>query len=222
MALKQNRRKSFLNKKHQIISFKSFLLFLAIFLSILSQDAATSYVSYTATISMNVKSQYPYYLHRTDILAVTPIGKLMNTASPPLNQSEIRLDISRSETVYFYTPELSSDSLESGTWVLYLWASTASSGKVSRLTVRIHLVSSDGSVEKTLIGSITDYVVDYGYSERIITVFGSEANITSTDRIRLTLYVQAGPENDPKGMNFYYDGYGSYQTLNHETRLEPP
>ncbi|MGQ9460400.1 MAG: hypothetical protein ACUVRA_04145 [Candidatus Bathyarchaeaceae archaeon] len=155
-------------------------------------------------------------------MAVTPAGKLMNTTLPQLNQSEIRLDISRSQTVYFYTPELSPDYLESGTWVLYLWASTASSRKVSRLTVRLHIVSSDGSIEKTLIGGITDYVVDYGYSERTITVFGNAANISATDRIRLDLYVQAGSENDPKGMSFYYDGYGSYQTLGHESRLEPP
>lgn len=194
-------------------------LILSSFFCLLHPTMATSF-SYTATLNITVK--LVYYLHRTDLTAVTPAGKIMNTTRPPSSLSETTFHIPRGGSVYFYTPQLSSGSLESGTWVLYIWASTVSSGKVSRLTVRIHVVSSDGSIEKAVIGSVTDVVIDYGYSERTITISGSAANITSTDRIRLTLHAQTGGKNDGKGMNFYYDGYGTYQTLYHETRLQLP
>jgi hypothetical protein len=180
---------------------------------------ATSF-SYTATLNITVK--LVYYLHRTDLTAVTPAGKLMNTTRPPSSQSETTFAIARGDSAYFYTPQLSSGSVGSGTWVLYIWASTVTSGKVSRLTVRLHLVSSDGSVEKATIGSITDVIIDYGYSERTITISGIATSIASTDRIRLTLYAQTGATNDAKGMSFYYDGYGTYQTLYHETRMQLP
>lgn len=103
-----------------------------------------------------------------------------------------------------------------------MWASTVSSGKVSRLTVRIHLVSSDGSTEKATIGTVTYVIIDYGYSERTITISCSAVNVTSGDRIRLTLYAKTGAANDPKGISFYYDGYGTYETPGHETRLQSP
>ena len=44
--------------------------------------------------------------------------------------------------------------------------------------------------------------------------------MTSGDRIRLTLYAKTGAANDPKGISFYYDGYGTYETPGHETRLQ--
>jgi hypothetical protein len=103
-----------------------------------------------------------------------------------------------------------------------MWASTVSSGKVSRLTVQIHVASSDGSTLKATVGSVADVVIDYGYFERNITISGSDVNIASTDRIRLTLYAQTGATNDAKGMSFYYDGYGTYQSLYHETRMQLP
>jgi len=195
------------------------LSFLILSVCIPRQAVATSF-SYTATLNITVK--FVYYLHRTDLTVVTPAGKIMNTTRPPSNQSETMLHIDRGGSVYFYTPQLSSGSLESGIWALYIWASTVSSVRVSRLTVRIHVVSSDGSTEKAVIGSITDVIVDYGYSERTITISGSAVNISSTDRIRLTLHAQTGAENDARGMDFYYDGYGTYQTLYHETRLQLP
>jgi hypothetical protein len=160
---------------------------------------AFSLVSYTATVGINVKSMPIYYLHRIDLSGVNPAGKLMNTTQPPSSQSEILYELLRDGRVYFYSPMLSQGSIPSGTWFLYLWASTASAGKVSSLTVQIHIVSSDGSVEKAVIGSVSDVVIGYGYSERVITITGSYANISSTDRIRLTLYAQAGSENDNKG-----------------------
>lgn len=180
---------------------------------------ATSF-SYTATLNIAVK--LVYYLHRTDLTVVTPAGKLMNTTRPPSSQSETTYTITRGGSIYFYTPPLSAGTIGGGTWTLYLWASTVSSGKVSSLTVGIYVVSSDGSTEKAVIGSVTDVIIDYGYSERAITISGSAANITSTDRIRLTLYAQTGATNDAKGMSFYYDGYGTYQTLYHETRMQLP
>ncbi|MEM3726681.1 MAG: hypothetical protein QXK98_07480 [Candidatus Bathyarchaeia archaeon] len=194
--------------------------FAALFFALL--PITFSVVSYTATVSMIVKSMPIYYLHRTDLSGVTPAGKLMNITKPPASQSEILYVLVRGGTVYFYSPMLSEGSVQSGTWFLYLWASTVSDGEVSRLTVRIHIVSADGTVEKAAIGSVTDVVIGYGYSERIIAIAGSYANISSSDRIRLTLYAQTGSGNDPKGLSFYYDGYGTYQTLYHETRLEPP
>lgn len=202
------------NKIHSIA-----LLFITLPFYLLQPAAATSF-SYTATVDIVIKRVY--YLHRTDLTTVTPAGKLMNTTRPPSSQSETTLAIARGGSAYFYTPQLSSGSVESGTWILYIWASTVSSGKVSSLTVRIHLVSSDGSTEKATIGSITDFVIDYGYSERTITISGSAVTISSGDRIRLTLYAETGATNDAKGMRFYYDGYGTYQTLNHETRLQLP
>ncbi len=162
------------------------------------------------------------HFHRTDVMGVTPSGKLMNTTQPPSNLSETTYQINRGASVYFYTPTLSAGSIENGTWTLYIWASTESSGKESRLTVQMHLVSSDGSSEKATIGNMTDVIIDYGYSERTITISGSAATATSGDRIRLTLSAQTGAANDPKGMNFYYDGYGAYETLGHETRLQSP
>jgi hypothetical protein len=145
----------------------------------------------------------------------------MNTTRPPDNQSETTYNIPLGGSVYFYTPTLTSGSVESGNWTLYIWASTATLLQTSKLTVSIDLVYSNGTT-KTSIGSITDIAIDYGYSERIIVVSGVAANITSGDRIRLTLYAQSGLLNDPSGINFYYDGYGSYETLRHETRLYPP
>ncbi|MFQ6081515.1 MAG: hypothetical protein ACE5OW_07605 [Candidatus Bathyarchaeia archaeon] len=193
---------------------------LAIFL--FTCPIAFSVVSYTATVNMTVKSVSIYYLHRTDVSGVTPAGMLMNTTQPPSNQSETTYRLYRGSSVYFYTPTLSAGSIENGTWKLYIWASTVTSGKLSRLTVRIHLVSSDGSTEKATIGTVTDVIIDYGYSERTITISGSEVSVTAGDRIRLTLYTQTGPKNDKKGLSFYYDGYGTYETPGHETRLQPP
>lgn len=155
---------------------------------------AFSIVSYTATVSMIVKSMPIYYLHRTDLSGVTPAGKLMNNTQPLLSKSEILYELQRGGTIYFYSPMLSEGSVPSGTWFLYLWASTVSNGEVSRLTVRIHIVSADGTVEKAAIVSVTDVVIGYGYSERIIAIAGSYANISSTDRIRLTLYAQTGKQ----------------------------
>lgn len=124
--------------------------------------------------------------------------------------------------MYFYTPPLSAGSIGNGTWTFSIWASTASIGKVSRLTVEISLVSSDGSTVKATIGSIADFIINYGYSERIITISGNLVTIASGDRIRLYLRAQGGSQNDSKGLIFYYDGYGTYETLSHETRLRTP
>jgi hypothetical protein len=176
--------------------------------------------SYTAAVNVTVKRVH--YLHRTDLTDVVPAGKLMNTTRPPSSQVETVYNIARGTSIYFYTPPLSNESIQSGTWTLYIWASTARIGRVSRLTVRIHIVSSDGSIVKATIGTVTDIIIDYGYSERNITIFGSAATVASGDRIRLTLRAQPGAANDARGMNFYYDGYGTYQTLNHETRLLSP
>ena len=162
------------------------------------------------------------HLHRTDVSGVTPAGKLMNTTQSPSNQSETTYEINRGASVYFYTPTLSAGSIENGTWTLYIWATTVSSGEVSRLTVRIHIVSSDGSTEKATIGTITDVIIDYGYSERNITISGSAVSVASDDRVRLTLYAQTGATNDPQGISFHYDGYGTYETPAHETRLQSP
>ncbi|UCE29687.1 MAG: hypothetical protein JSV85_02935 [Candidatus Bathyarchaeota archaeon] len=162
------------------------------------------------------------YLHRIDVSGVTPSGRLMDNTQQLSNQSETQYEINRAASVHFYTPILSAGSVENGTWILYIWASTISSGKVSRLTVGIHLVSSDGSTEKATIGTLTDVVVDYGYSERPVIISGSAVNTTSGDRIRITLYAQTGAANDPKGVSFYYDGYGTCETLGHETRLQSP
>jgi hypothetical protein len=186
----------------------------------LSQLVTAFPVSYIATVEITIK--LVYYLHRTDLTTVTPAGKLMNTTRPPLSQPEITYSITRGASVYFYTPLLSAGTIENGTWTLYIWASTASSGWTSSLTVQLHLVTSDGAVEKATIGAVTDVVIDYGYSERTIQISGCTITISSGDRIRLTLHAQTGATNDPKGMNFYYDGYGSYQTLYHETRLQLP
>jgi len=194
------------------------LLFLILSLCFSRETMATS-LSYTATLNITIKQVY--YLHRTDLTAVTPAGKLMNTTRPPSSQPETTYTIARGGSICFYTPPLSAGSIESGTWTLYLWASTVSSVKISKLTVSIHVVSSDGTIEKALIGSVTDITIDYGYSERIIQISGNKAIIESTDRIRLTLYAQTGA-TDPKGMSFYYDGYGTYETLYHETRLQLP
>jgi hypothetical protein len=162
------------------------------------------------------------FLRRTDVLGVTPAGKLMDTTQPPSNQSETMCEINRGSSVYFYTSSLSAEVIENGTWKLYIWASTASSGKISYLTVQIHVVSSDGSVEKATIGAVADVIIDYGYSERNVTISGSVVSVTFGDRIRLTLYVQTGAENDPKGIILYYDGYGTYETPGHETQLHFP
>ena len=160
--------------------------------------------------------------HRANVSGVTPAGKLMNATQPSSNQSETEYKIGLGTSAYFYTPTLSAGSIENGTWTLYIWASTASSGNQSRLTVRIHHVSTDGGVEKATIGTATDIIIDFGYSERNVTISGSAVNVTSGDRIRLTLHAQTGSQNDPKGISFYYDGYGSYETLGHETRLQSP
>jgi hypothetical protein len=179
---------------------------------------------YSLTYESTAKVTSVYYLHRTDLSGVTPAGKLMNATRPPSNQSEITYVLGRGWSVYYYTPMLPSASIENRTWTLNLWASTASStgGKLSHLTVQIHVVSSNGTTERATLGTITDVVIDYGYSERIITMSGNSANVTSGDRIRLTLTAQSGAQDDPAGMSFYYDGYGAYQTTNHETRLETP
>jgi len=163
-----------------------------------------------------------FHLHRTDVSGVTPAGKLMNDTQPPLNQSETECTISRDASVYFYTPTISTGSIENGTWTLYIWASTVGSGKESRLTAQIHLTSSDGSIEKATMGTVTDVIIDYGYFKRTIMISGSAVNVTSGDRIRLTLYAQTGATHDPQGISFYYDGYGIYETRGHETRLQSP
>jgi hypothetical protein len=162
------------------------------------------------------------YLRRTDLSGVTPVGKVMNATQPPLGQTETSYVIARAASVYFYTPSLQAGSVASGTWTLYLWSSTESSGKTSQLTVQISVVSSDGSVVKATIGTVANIVVGYGFSERAISVSGIAATITSGDRICLTLNAQAGAGNDSQGMRFYYDGYGTYETQGHETRLLQP
>jgi hypothetical protein len=162
------------------------------------------------------------HLHRANISGVTPAGKLMNATLPSFNQSETEYKIGLGTSVYFYTPTLSTGSIENGTWTLHIWASTASGGNISRLTIQLHLVSSDGSTEKANIGTATDIIIDYGYSERTFLISGNATNVTSGDRIRLTLHAQTGSQNDPKGISFYYDGYGSHETLGHETRLQSP
>jgi hypothetical protein len=192
-------------------------------LILMATPIALSAVSYTATVTI-IPTTMPqaYYLHRIDLTNVTPPGKLMNSTPPPRSQQEILYELVRGETCYFYSPPLPQLAIQNGTWHLYIWASTASSGKTSKLTIQIHIVSSDGNTEKSLIGSISDIVIDYGYFERDIQLMGNSANISQNDRIRLTIHVQTGSENDPKGINFYYDGYGTYQTPNHETRMQPP
>jgi len=195
-------------------------LFLTIFLFILCPTIVISLQSYTSTVNIAVKPIY--YLHTTDVSGVTPAGKIMNTTKPPSNQTEITYQIYQGSSAYFYTPTLSAGSMESGTWTLYIWASTANSGNTSKLTVEICLVSSNGSTVKATIGTTTDATIDYGYSERAVTVSGNAATIASGDRIRLKLLAQTGAGLDVDGIIFYYDGYGSYETTGHETRLRPP
>lgn len=195
-------------------------LHLVLPLSITCLTIAFALQYYIATVGITVKRAY--YLHRTDLPNVTPPGKLMNTTKPPSGLAEITYTIDRGSSVYFYTPTLSSGSLESGTWRLHLWASTRSHGKSSRLTVEICLVSSDGSTTKATVGRAADVLIGYGYSEIVVNISGIGVSISSGDRIRLMLEAQTGRENDPKGIVFYYDGYGTYETPGHETRLYPP
>jgi len=195
-------------------------LSLTIFLFLLCPTIALSLQSYIAAVNTTIKPIY--YPHRTDLSGVTPAGKLMNTTKPPSNQTETTYQIYQGSSIYFYTPTLSTGSIESGTWTLYMWASTANSGNTSKLTVEIRLVSSNGSTVKATIGNTTDVTIDYGYSERTITVSGNAATITSGDRIRLKLLAQTGAGLDADGIIFYYDGYGSYETMGHETRIRPP
>ena len=195
-------------------------LSLTIFLFLLCPTIALSLQSYIATVNITIKPIY--YLHRTDVSGVTPAGKLMNTTKLPSNQTETTYQIYQGSSIYFYTSTLSAGSIESGTWTLYIWASTANSGNTSKLTVEICLVSSNGSTVKATIGNTTDVTIDYGYSERTITVSGNAATITSGDRIQLKLLAQTGAGLDADGIIFYYDGYGSYETMGHETRLRPP
>lgn len=190
---------------------------------IMIMPAAFSTVSYTAVVTISPTTiPQTYYLHRTDLNEVAPAGKIMNGTPPSQNQLETLYSLLRGQTGYFYSPPLPQASISSGPWHLYIWASTASSGKTSKLTIQIHIVSQDGGTEKALIGSISDILIDYGYVERDIIIVGNSAEISPNDRIRLTIYAQTGSENDPKGINFYYDGYGTYQTPNHETRLQSP
>lgn len=195
-------------------------LFLAIFLFSLCPTIVLSLQSYIATVNITVKPIY--YLHGTDVSGVTPSGKLMNITKPPSNQTETTYQIYYESSVYFYTPTLSAGSMENGTWTLYIWASTANSGNISKLTVEICLVSSNGSTVKATIGTKTNATIGYGYSERTIIVSGNIATIASGDRIRLKLLAQTGSGLDADGIIFYYDGYGSYETTGHETRLRPP
>jgi hypothetical protein len=195
-------------------------LFLTIFLFLLCPTIVLSLQSYIATVNITVKPIY--YLHKTDVSGVTPAGKLMNITKPPSNQTETTYQIDCGSSVYFYTPTLSAGSMESGTWTLYIWASTANSGNTSKLTVEICRVSLNGSTVKATIGTTTNATIDYGYSERTFIVSGNAATIASGDRIRLKLLAQTGSGLDADGIIFYYDGYGSYQTTGHETRLRPP
>lgn len=159
------------------------------------------------------------FLRGVDLTGVNPTGKIMNTTQPSLGQSETSSVIARGASVYFYTPMLVPESVANGTWVLHLWSSTMSSGKSSQLTVQLSVVSSNGSIVKAAIGAVAGIVVGYGFSERIISIPGNPAAITSGDRIRLTLTAQSAGGNDSQGMHFYYDGYGTYETQGHETRL---
>jgi len=59
---------------------------------------------------------------------------------------------------------------------------------------------------KATVGNISGAVIDYGVSERIITILGSKVDIASTDRIRLTIHVETGSTNDPKGIIFCFVG----------------
>jgi len=190
---------------------------LTIILCSLLIEPVLSLKYYNATVNITVKPVC--YLHRTDLSGVTPAGRLMDTVKPPSSQSETTYRISRGQSIYFYTPLLSAGSIETGTWILRIWASTATRGRTSRLTVQINLVSSDGSTVKATIGSTTNIVINYGYSERNITISGNAVTIAAGDRIRLRLLAQPGLTLDPRGITFYYDGYGSYETIGHETRL---
>lgn len=162
------------------------------------------------------------YLRRTDLSGVTPGGKVMNATQPPLGQTETSYIIARGASVYFYSSSLSAGSVANGIWTLYLWSSTQSSGKTSQLTVQISVVSSDGSMVKATLGTVANIVVGYGFLERVVSITGNSSAITSGDRIRLTLNVQLGAGNDPQGMCFYYDGYGTNETQGRETRLLQP
>ena len=195
------------------------LLILTFFLS---KTTIATYVSYITTVNITVQSYAfdVYFLHRIDLTEVTPAGKLMNTTRPPFSQLETNCTVLRGGYIYFYTEPLPIMTIENSTWTLYLWASTVSSGKTSALTIQIDVVSSNGSIVKASVGNISGVVIDYGVSERVITILGSRVDIASTDRIRLTIHVETGSTNDPKGIIFYYDGYGTYETLYHETRLQ--
>jgi len=196
------------------------LLLLTIIICSLFVEPVLSLKYYNATVNITVKPIY--YLHRTALSGVTPASQLMDTIKPPSNQSETTYRIRRGQQVYFYTPPLSAGSIETETWILHIWASTVRRGRTSRLTVEISLVSSDGSTVKANIGSTTSILIDHGYSERNITISGNAVTIAAGDRIRLRLLAQFDPKRDSQGITFYYDGYGSYENLGHETRLYPP
>lgn len=159
------------------------------------------------------------YLHRTELSGVNPTGKAANSTQPSLSQTETYYIIARGASVYFYSQPLPAQTLTSEIWTLYLWSSTETSGKSSTLSIQISLVSSDGSTAKATIGTVANIVVGYGFSERVLTTSGSTVSVATGDRIRLALTTQAGGSNDSQGMRFYYDGYGTYETRGHETRL---
>ena len=170
------------------------LLFLILSTFFLFHSTVKASVSYTVKANITVK--LVYYFHRTNLTVVTPTGKTMNTTRPPLGLSETTFHVNRGSSIYFYTPQLSPKTLKNGTWLLHLWASTLTSGNISKLTVTIYIVSSDGSTEKAVIGNVANVTIDYGYSERIIAIPGNASTITSGDRIRITLYVQNDADAD--------------------------
>jgi len=162
------------------------------------------------------------YLRRTVLSGIIPAGtpaQIMSSDRPP-TQDEDSYTITRASSIYFYTnPPLSAGNIAAGTWNLYIWARTRDS--LSMLDASIDLVAQDGSDIRPIAGIVGTSISTTTPTLRTVSLSGSERNVNTNDRIRLTLTSRSGSSYD-QSMSFYYDGYGTYETVGSETRLEFP
>ena len=165
------------------------------------------------------------YLRRTVLSGVSPTpAQIMNSTRPPTGQAEVTYRLFRGSSIYFYTnPPLSAGNIAAGTWKLYIWAYTASSGKTSTLNASIHLVAQGGSDNRSIASIVPTNIPSTTPTLYTVSLAGSAVTVNANDRVRLTLTSQTGAGYDTS-MYFYYDGYGTYQnqTVGSETRLEFP
>ena len=175
-------------------------LFYALFF--ISTMAVISFASSVTVTTITSQSKYGLLTYVYFETASGPSSSTPdpNTAPIPSGGSG-SYSVSRGSSAYLWSPQFTSGTaLSSGTWVLDLWASANSSGS---LQVSIHVTSSAGTTQSTIVSSASTPTIETSKTQVVMSFAGSAVSVPAGGYLEVVMLAPPGNEN-PESFTIYW------------------